>query len=502
MSTAPDGQTEQSPTGEQESSMAQESPPPLPCARDAGRLHLSSWAISFGVHALILLLCMWMTWEIQVAARRKKTEVEIVTAERTANVLPVGMPGGEADGRDAPRTELDGLVETSTPEPLDFRDVEQSTSPGSTATLTEPLISENLIDRPVDLKPLDWQRDAQSRTTGLRSFRLGGTWGLRTGQGRAAGRYFGASNESDEAVTSALLWLARAQDKATGRWDAARWEAAMSCDTGCTGLAILAFLGAGYHPGQKTFQQNVRAGLGWLVQQVGPDGHMRDDDNVYGQAIATMALCEAYGMSGESRYREPAQRAVNYIMTQMTPYGGFGYSAQRDDTSVTGWHIMALKSARLAGLNVPSFAVDRGKQFLGAVLTSTGESQYRISINNTTRALTAVGLLGRLFLDISTDDENVVKIADLIRQWGPSIEDEYYTYHATYGMFQMGGDYWDEWNARFRDRLIGRQIKQGSDVGSWDPQGTAWGGTAGRVYVTAMYVLSLEVYYRFLPVYQ
>jgi hypothetical protein len=151
---------------------------------------------------------------------------------------------------------------------------------------------------------------------------------------------------------------------------------------------------------------------------------------------------------------------------------------------------------------VPSFAVDRSKHFLAAVLTPTGESRYRISIGHTTRALTAVGLLCRLFLDIGTDDENVLKIAGLIRRWGPSIEDEYYTYHATYGMFQMGGDYWDEWNAKFRDPLIATQVRQGEPAGSWDPAGKAWGSAGGRVYVTAIYTLALEVYYRFLPVYQ
>jgi hypothetical protein len=501
VSVVPSGKTGQSPAGEQTSCPTQE-PSPIVALRAGGaaQFHVSSWILSFVAHAFILSMCMWITWEIRVASQRKKTEVEIVTAAQPADLLPVAMPGGETDGHDAPHAELDGLVDTSTPEPLDFHDVEQPSLPAATATLTEPLIAESLLDRPADLKPLDWQQDSQSRGEGLRSFRLGGKWGLRTGQGRAAGRYFGSSKESDQSVANALQWLAKVQEK-NGHWNSVRWGARMPCDTGSTGLAVLAFLGAGYHPGQQRYGTTVRGGLNWLIQQLGPDGHLKDDDHVYGQGIATMALCEAYGMSKDSRYREPAQRAVNYVMSQMTPYGGFGYDTERDDTSVTGWHIMAIKSARLAGLEVPSFAADRSKQFLGQVLTSRGESRYRISIASTSRALTAVGLLCRLFLEISRDDETVVKIADLIRKWGPGIDDEYYTYHATYGMFQMGGDYWDEWNAKFRDALTGRQVKQGEAAGSWQPEGTSWGPTAGRVYVTAMYTLSLEVYYRFLPVY-
>ncbi len=501
MSATPSHETGDSPSGPREPPPDQKSSSVPPSQSSiVGRLHLSSWILSLAMHAAILLVCMWVSWEIHITAKRKKMEVEIVTAAQPADLLPVAMPGEEASVDNAPPADLDGLADISKLEPLDFHEVEETASPGSTATLTEPLLAESLIDRPADLKPLDWQHNTESRGGGLRSFRLGGQWGLRSGSGRESGRFFGASKESDMAVARALLWLSRAQDK-SGRWDSRRWGASSSYDTGCTGLAVLAFLGAGYHPNQKIHQATVRRGLGWLVQQVGPDGHLRDDDRVYGQAIATMALCEAYGMSGDSRYREPAQRAINYIMSQMTPYGGFGYDVERDDTSVTGWHIMAIKSARLAGLDMPSFAEERSRHFLGAVLTSSGESQYRISRSNTTRALTAVGLLGRLFLDVGPDDKDVVKIAGLIRQWGPSIEDEYYTYHATYGMFQMGGDYWDAWNAKFRDALIARQVKLGTDAGSWDPTGTAWGAAGGRVYVTALYTLALEVYYRYLPVY-
>jgi hypothetical protein len=45
----------------------------------------------------------------------------------------------------------------------------------------------------------------------------------------------------------------------------------------------------------------------------------------------------------------------------------------------------------------------------------------------------------------------------------------------------------------------------GCDRGSWDafqPQPDEWGRAAGRLFVTSLSLLTLEVYYRYLPLYQ
>jgi hypothetical protein len=67
-------------------------------------------------------------------------------------------------------------------------------------------------------------------------------------------------------------------------------------------------------------------------------------------------------------------------------------------------------------------------------------------------------------------------------------------------MYQLGGRYWRDWNDALRDTLIGDQRREGHPRGSWDPV-RPWGGYGGRVYSTALSVLCLEVYYRFLPLY-
>jgi hypothetical protein len=52
-----------------------------------------------------------------------------------------------------------------------------------------------------------------------------------------------------------------------------------------------------------------------------------------------------------------------------------------------------------------------------------------------------------------------------------------------------------------RDQLVAAQRQTGNNAGSWDANGR-WGRYGGRVYSTALSTLCLEVYYRFLPLYQ
>jgi hypothetical protein len=102
--------------------------------------------------------------------------------------------------------------------------------------------------------------------------------------------------------------------------------------------------------------------------------------------------------------------------------------------------------------------------------------------------------------------------ADYLKQNLPTIgtrqapqRDAYYWYYATQVMFQMQGDHWQAWNNHLRPLLVDSQVQQGPLAGSWDPKGAVadrWGVEGGRLYVTAMHLLMLEVYYRHLPLYQ
>jgi hypothetical protein len=83
----------------------------------------------------------------------------------------------------------------------------------------------------------------------------------------------------------------------------------------------------------------------------------------------------------------------------------------------------------------------------------------------------------------------------------------YYWYYGTLGMFQMGGEHWKAWNQAMKKTLLDNQCKGGpmdgsvqDKDGSWDPH--SWIDLyGGRVFTTALGALSLEVYYRYLPMY-
>ena len=76
----------------------------------------------------------------------------------------------------------------------------------------------------------------------------------------------------------------------------------------------------------------------------------------------------------------------------------------------------------------------------------------------------------------------------------------YYWYYGTLAMYISGGEAWEQWNQQMKHTLLTLQTTSGVNEGSWEPNGL-WAGYGGRAYSTAMAALTLEVYYRYLPVY-
>jgi len=320
-----------------------------------------------------------------------------------------------------------------------------------------------------------------------------------------------ASPEVVHAVKRGLAWLARVQE-ADGHWEARKWGgAADPTNCGVTGLALLSFLGAGYTDRDGEYVGTVRRALRWLRSTQKANGHF-GNSRFYEHAICTMAVAQAHAMSPRGTVGRMAQRAVNRIIRAQPPSGGLdynGYNPRRVDVSVTGWNIMAIKSAVVAKLKVPPEAIRRSRRFLQNATYPDGRVGYSAD-NHKTRpgnpspSMTAVGALCRLFLDCPRTDPLLVRSCDYLLQSGVQLNDLYYTYYATLAMFQMGArsKYWRAWNRGFRDPLIGLQAKGGPLAGSWHPQPHRFGRQGGRVYSTAMAILSLEAYWIYLPLYQ
>jgi len=324
---------------------------------------------------------------------------------------------------------------------------------------------------------------------------------------RAMTAYGGVKAKS--AVDSALHWLATHQE-ADGHWDSEKYEGAKTSDPAVTGLAVMAFMGGGHTIRRGEYRRNVLRGLEWLIRQQTENGAV--DKNLYCHSIATIALCEAYGRARDERVGLAARKAVAYLEKAVNPDGGWRYTANcgLSDMSVTGWAIMALKTARLADIKFDSAIFSQALAFVDSV-TDRGASQDSNGVvtymyapdqayeTNAHPALTVAGMMVRQFSGVGVKSHILIKGAELTKllppDWGK--KDFYYWYYATYAMHNMGGEYRVWWNRRMRDVLLENQCQEGDNAGSWDPKGDRWAARAGRVYTTALGALCLEVYYRY-----
>jgi hypothetical protein len=177
------------------------------------------------------------------------------------------------------------------------------------------------------------------------------------------------------AVDAALHWLATHQEP-HGHWDAEKHEGAKMADTAVTGLAVLAFMGGGHTIRKGEYRRNVLRGLEALMRRQGPDSAL--DKNLYCHAIGTIALCEAYGRARDERIGRAARKAVAFCEKAVNPDGGWRYSANcgTSDMSVTGWVIMALKTAKLADIKFDHAVYSQAMSFVDSV-TDRGASPAR-----------------------------------------------------------------------------------------------------------------------------
>ena len=370
-----------------------------------------------------------------------------------------------------------------------------------------------------------------------------GLYAKRTmaGRERWIGEY-GGSAVSEKAVNDGLAWLARHQDD-DGSWSN-RCLGSESPDSKCeqgaectgpgktyemahTGLALLAFQAGGHYDfNENTYSDEVRAGLDWMVEHQRPDGGLVGSappgrrarfhkHYMYEHGIAAFALTEAcavaaaMGQPPNERYVDAARRAVDFIHQMQHDDGGWRYTddlARRSDTSVAGWQVLALKTAKEAGIPVSEECVAGIRRFFAARATGQNGRTGYDSRHPATEATTGVGMLAQQFLLGQPDGPLVRDAADFLadyaenhwsdREASGQHRDFYLWYNCTLAMFQAGGEPWERWNPPVRDTIIRLQRHDGCARGSWDPS-SRWGSAGGRIYTTALAALTLQVYYRY-----
>jgi hypothetical protein len=333
----------------------------------------------------------------------------------------------------------------------------------------------------------------------------------------------GGSGGSEDAVRLALEWLARHQS-ADGRWDVDGFDAAcrgcrspgfqVHCDAAVTGLAVLCYLGQNHTHVQPDdpFRRTVARALDWLVKGQAANGSFAREDErytMYSHGIATLAVSEAYTLTRDPALLEPLRRAANLIAAcQNATTGGWRYLAEppiRGDTSITGWQVLALVSARGAGIQVPEAVFERARHWFdvevaggdhGGIYGYTRPDEPRV-------AMVAEGMFARQLLGARRTDRNIEEAARYIHaetRSGGHLDNLYLLYYGNMALYHYQGWIWERWNEVVREFLVRSQHKSGPLAGSWDPRGP-WSEAGGRVLATAFAALTLEVYYRYLPLY-
>lgn len=352
--------------------------------------------------------------------------------------------------------------------------------------------------------------------------------------------FYGGTPESEAAVMRGLRWLATHQ-QADGSWPLNKYGkniADCNCQTefekavdegDMTGTAfgVLPFLGAGVvhnrapqsPPELAKYQDVVKKALLFLVKSQIRSQDPKDKQDgylggsMYAHAAGTIALCEAYGLSGEESLKVKAQLALKYLLqAQNVKGGGWRYGPGEDgDMSVTGWVILAVRSAQLAGLRVVQDPLVRAGRFVDSCAAGPeGAKKSRYGYQPGTPEnlpLSAAGLLTRQYLGWPKDERQLEAgskylMENLPPESGDGLGPIYYYYYATQVLHHLEGENFDLWNHRMREHLIRTQEKTGHPTGSWNPQNTDWGQRGGRLYSTSMALITLQVYYRHLPMYR
>jgi hypothetical protein len=296
-----------------------------------------------------------------------------------------------------------------------------------------------------------------------------------------------------------------------------------------TALAALALMGDGHTTYTGEHREAVGRALRWLVQQqdrkTGIVGERMGHFWIYGHAIATIALAEALVFSDDPALRAAAERAVEVVHRARNPYGAWRYDLPpigENDTSITGWMVVALISAEHAGLTIDPAAIEGGLLWIDQVTDrETGRCGYDVPGSVSARianvnsdyppergeAMTGVALLLRLLAGQSPGDEVLVQHARLVLErppkWEPELRgcDMYYWYYGSLALFQMPEkEYWRPWWTAMTETALESQRVDGHADGSWDPVGP-WGYAGGRIYSTAIMALCLETPRRYVPLF-
>ena len=497
-----------------------------------------AWSVSLGLHALILVALLLVS--VRVVSQKPLS----LTLEFAPQPGPPGIPAVVLPA-DAPnRADPDNMVQE-----LAVSEKDMVEDPAAVPAVNRFLPNQEAVAA----------RPAQAVGSLLT--------GRQEGQRRNLLAAGGGTDQTEQAVQRALAWIVRQQtDRGAyaGLWslrgpypDGGSEENRVAASA----MALLALQGAGNTPTTGDHKKVVRDAWESLIKtqtdagNFAPtsDEHTSSAGRMYGHGQITIALCEAYGLTQDPKLEQAAQAAIQYALAAQLPDGGWRYHLpdrdengfleswkNRGDLSMTGWFLLALKTAEMAGLQSPAIeeSFEQVDGFLDQLRIVSDNPEpvdlgydYQFNplspVKKFQPAISAEAILGKLFLGTTPDDPHVSAVVKRLLNESPiafpessrkggravefaaidtrgmnhAVKNIYAWYYITQVCHHVGGQAWREWNSNMCTLLPKNQESGGFDRGSWSPARDLYGVKGGRLFTTALCACMLETYYRHLSLY-
>ena len=366
----------------------------------------------------------------------------------------------------------------------------------------------------------------------------------------------GISKKTETAVEYGLAWLSRHQSL-DGRWVGDRFYVRCTLyhrkkcqigarlggwDIGMSGISLLAFYGAGYNPKSGRYKDAVLRGQVFQAAQQWANGDFGGQTDLIGgytRPIASIALSEAYGTTADQEFYERAWRSASHIIRIQYDDAGWRYRLGGQfpgDTSVTGWNAWAIATARKFGIPVDPNGLEGANTLINSFSSPVTQDEefynhdprYFFDVGRgqefehftgynareeTRPPMTAIGLICKIFMGNKRSHPYCIGAANRLLKSIPVYDEAankikyttgaeypvYYWYYGSLAMYQMGGRFWRRWSRPLLTEGVPNVQVKGDvcEFGSWDCNNLD--SIGGRVYTTAMGVLTLETFYRYLP---
>jgi hypothetical protein len=502
----------------------------------------SGWGISISIHLILLLIL----GTIVFASSLEKVEVISKISVMDPIVAKVDPEPKKIDITNNPVNFIDSKIESEVDKVATLQvneDVKFDTS-------EDPIVTDSSSGREEAKGDMELGGNFLSAGIGIGGGNLG-HYGKRKGNKSRALIDGGGNKGTEDSVQAALRWFQRHQGE-DGSWHPETYQLnckdANQCEPGknvegaqsaVTAYAALCYLGNGYdHKLNSRFKATIAKAIAWIVANQKPDGSWGRN---YENAICAQALTECYGMTQDPNLKDPSQRAIDYLIAHQNKFEsknekdtlynrklGWDYvgPSNRNDISVSGWNIFAIKSAKVSGLDTGN-SIEGAKVYIDLAWKACNPDWQKLDIYKdcskfpyvwNTNDLTAeakshsqgspscapLGAMCAVFLGHQKGDVMLETLSNEIMSVEfPQMKtypcNNYFLYYSTFAIFQVGGTKWKEFNSSISKMLVGAQRKDENCFrGSWDFGGTKFpGNNVGRLLSTAYCCLSLEVYYRY-----